>query len=35
MRKLEYRQGEKHEILDGLIATDDEFLELLQRMGED
>ena len=35
MRKLQHRQGEEHEILEGPIATDDEFSELLQRMQED
>jgi len=34
MRKLQYRQG-GNEILEGPIATDDDFAELLQRMQED
>ena len=35
MRQLPHRQWEKHEILNGPIATDDEFAELLQRRQED
>ena len=35
MRKLPHRQGGVYEILEGSVATDDEFAELLQRIGED
>ncbi len=35
MRKLQHRQGGGHEMLEGPVATDDEFSELLQRMQED
>jgi hypothetical protein len=35
MRKLAYRQGERQEMLEGPVATDDEFAELLGRMQED
>lgn len=35
MRKLQHRQGKDEEVLDGLVATDDEFAELLERMQGD
>ena len=35
MRKLQNRQGKSEDVLDGAVATDDDFSELLQRMQED